>query len=926
MQRSITRNSINDYKQYLLMAEKAKATVTKYINEAERLAEYLNGNPLNKCALLEYRETLAENFSSRTVNTKLAAINGYLSFIGADEYKVHLLKVQRKAFIAENRELSAAEYKRLVNAADVGGNDRLSLVMQTICATGIRISELSYITVDAVKERRMEIRLKGKSRTVIIPSKLCKKLVEYARRQRIDTGAVFRTKGGKPLDNLLELTPFVTLATEGTVTGWSNDTDEQVVVTFNNVGTLPQYVAAYYRLNKDSYAPDGTSLSFDGRETGEKGSWLGWSRYYYTQLNANDYEIPFTITDKNGFVKRGVIRFERDGKAGIEAEHGSVIYNDTEYTNGQTIDVAAGEITLQAKADEGYAFAGWEIAGKEYSDNPLTIEADGKFFIIKAKFAKLVTVSTGEGIVSEGAARFADDETAESKTVAAGGSVSITNVPGEKSKFVAWHVEYEKAEGKFMPAEEGRHYALGAGESLTDGTITIVAKEYNLRVYPEFEPTYSITLQQAEGGKASFAEPVSAIGKDAVSGLTKDSAAVTWEREVETGYRFDKWGIEYFDTAKNEWVADPTMTGSTVIYRFWTPVNGDGRMRPSMSAKVTEYDLRITPQFSKGLTVEAVADPAAGGTAEVTGGTDGYFYKNQNAKLKATATDGYAFGGWTIEYRQEDGTYAPAVAGTHYRAIIGSADTAEITAAVLDHSLRFTAKFTKQLYVELAQGEHGTAEFVGVTPDADNRVYGPDDSTGNIVATVKATPEEGYAFGGWIILNADTGEKAVGPMGGQYGNYFLEDGESEASNPLRIGFSKHSSANFHVNLKLMPVFGKEMKVTVASNNSEYGTVTPEGENIVSSVGGKLDFGAKPAEDCLFMGWEITYADGTEIPEKEKGNLFSFNTNSTDNDATGDNNQLTIFSCEKDLKLTAHFVKKGEPNFVRYRGRKRRRVL
>ncbi len=718
-------------------------------------------------------------------------------------------------------------------------------------------------------------------------------------------------------DNLLELTPFVTLATEGTVTGWSNDTDEQVVVTFNNVGTLPQYVAAYYRLNKDSYAPDGTSLSFGGRETGEKGSWLSWSRYYYTQLNADDYEIPFTITDKNGFVKRGVIRFERDGKAGIEAEHGSVIYNDTEYTNGQTIDVAAGEITLQAKADEGYAFAGWEIGGKEYSDNPLTIEADGKFFIIKAKFAKLVTVSTGEGIVSEGAARFADDETAESKTVAAGESVSITNVPGKKSKFVAWHVEYEKAEGKFMPAEEGRHYTLGEGASYTDGTITIVTKEYNIKVYPEFERTYSITLQQAEGGKASFAEPVSAIGKDAVSGLTKDSAAVTWEREVETGYRFDKWGIEYFDTAKNEWVADPTGGGSTAIYRYWTPVNGDGRMRPSMSVKVTEYDLRITPQFSKGLTVEAVADPAAGGTAEVTGDTDGYFYKNQYAKLKAAAADGYNFGGWTIEYKQEDGIYAPAVAGTHYRAIIGSADTAEITAAVLDHSLRFTAKFTKQLYVELAQGEHGTAEFVGVTPDANNRVYGPDDSTGNIVATVKATPEEGYAFGGWTILNADTGKKAVGLMGGQYGNYFLEDGESEASNPLRIGFSKHSSANFHVNLKLVPVFGKEMKVTVASDNSAYGTVTPEGENIISGTNGRLDFSAKPAEGCMFMGWEVTYADGTEIPDEEKGNMFMFNVNTVNNDETGDNNQLLTFNCEKDLKLTAHFVKKGEPNFVRY---------
>ena len=722
-------------------------------------------------------------------------------------------------------------------------------------------------------------------------------------------------------DNLLELTPFVTLATEGTVTGWSNDTDEQVVVTFNNVGTLPLYVAAYYRLNKDSYAPDGTSLSFDGRETGEKGSWLGWSRYYYTQLNADDYEIPFTITDKNGFVKRGVIRFERDGKAGIEAEHGSVIYNDTEYTNGQTIDVAAGEITLQAKADEGYAFAGWEIAGTEYSDNPLTIEADGKFFIIKAKFAKLVTVSTGEGIVSEGAARFADDETAESKTVAAGESVSITNVPGEKSKFARWHVDYEKAEGKFMPAEEGRHYTLGNDTSLSDDTITIVAKEYNLRVYPEFEPTYSITLQQAEGGKASFAWPVSAIGKDAVSGLTKDSNAVTWELEsTETGYRFTKWGIEYFDTAKNEWVADPTLAGSFVTYRFWTPVNGDGRTQRSMSAKVTEYDLRITPQFSKGLTVEAVADPAAGGKVEASGDTDGYFYTNDMAFVTATANDGYEFNGWTVEYKQEDGTYAPAELAKHYSPF-GSLDDADLGVRMKDYSLRFTAKFTKQLYVELAQGEHGTAEFVGVTPDADNRVYGPDDSTGNIVATVKATPEEGYAFGGWTILNADTGKKAVGLMGGQYGNYFLEDGESEASNPLRIGFSKHSSANFHVNLKLVPVFGKEMKVTVASDNSEYGTVTPEGENIVSSVGGKLDFGAKPAEDCLFMGWEITYADGTEIPEKEKDNLFSFNTNSTDNDATGDNNQLTIFSCEKDLKLTAHFVKKGEPNFVRYNSHK-----
>ena len=718
-------------------------------------------------------------------------------------------------------------------------------------------------------------------------------------------------------DNLLELTPFVTLATEGTVTGWSNDTDEQVVVTFNNVGTLPQYVAAYYRLNKDSYAPDGTSLPFGGRETGEKGSWLSWSRYYYTQLNADDYEIPFTITDKNGFVKRGVIRFERDGKAGIEAEHGSVIYNDTEYTNGQTIDVAAGEITLQAKADEGYAFAGWEISGKEYSDNPLTIEADGKFFIIKAKFTKLVTVSTGEGIVSEGAARFADDETAESKTVAAGESVSLTNVPGEKSKFVRWHVDYEKAEGKFMPAEEGRHYTLGDDTSLSDGTITIVAKEYNLRVYPEFEPTYSITLQQAEGGKASFAWPVSAIGKDAVSGLTKDSNAVTWELEsTETGYRFVKWGIEYFDTAKNEWVADPTLAGSFVTYRFWTPVNGDGRTQRSMSAKVTEYDLRITPQFSKGLTVEAVADPAAGGKVEASGDTDGYFYTNDMAFVTATANDGYEFNGWTVEYKQEDGTYAPAELAKHYSPF-GSLDDADLGVRMKDYSLRFTAKFTKQLYVELAQGEHGTAEFVGVTPDANNRVYGPDDSTGNIVATVKATPEEGYVFGGWEVVDAETGDMMFPSEPDFDFHYEIADGGTVGSNPMGIGFSKSSFDGFHHSLKITPTFGKGIKVTVDSDNSAYGTVTPEGDNTVSGTNGVLDISAKPADGCLFMGWELTYADGTAIPDAEKVLMFMFTRDTADNDEVGGNKQLTVINCEKDLKLTAHFVKKGEPNFVRY---------
>ncbi len=821
-------------------------------------------------------------------------------------------------------------------------------------------------------------------------------------------------------DDLLSISPLVSLATEGTVTGWSNDTDELAVVTFNNVGTLPKYLAVYSKLNDESYTAEGITFSFDGRTTEEKGSWLSWSRYYYTELNADDYQIGFTITDKNGFVKHGVIRFERDGNAGIETEHGSVIYNDTEYTDGQTIAVATGDITLQAKADEGYAFAGWEIGGKEYSDNPLTIETDGKFFIIKAKFAKLVTVSVGEAIGAEGTAKFTDDDTAGSKTVIAGESVSISAIPGEKSKFVVWYVEYEKAEGKFMPAEEGRHYILNDGTSLSDGTLTFVTtKEYNLKVYPKFEPTYSVTLQQTEGGKASFVEPINAMGNETVSGLTKDSAAVTWECEIDSGYKFDKWNIEYFDSTKNVWTADPTTSGSTAIYRYWTPVDGDGRYNTSMSVKVTEYDLRITPQISKGYTVEAVADPEVGGTVEVTGSYNGYFYKdgNANATLKATAAEGYSFVGWTAEYKQEDGTYAPAEAGTHYRNIAGSLDTKETTVTVLEYSLRFTAKFSKQLYVELAQTDGGNAEFVEATPDENGRVWGDDDNQYKTVAKIKATPEngyrfvewtitdaktddtitnlqhyhftegdektaqiglcfsldssdtarhvnlkvtpkfaklveqtitikqpevggkvellgenagkdfvtvlddysgtaiteilatadEGYCFTGWRITNTDTGEN-VNTL------CYTQTNVTEDGSQIEIGFSKSADEENHVNLTLEPVFAMQLNVIIESSNEAYGTVTPAGENKVAP-GGTLSFSATPVEDSLFMGWEVIYADGSEVTNK--GDVFSITTNTSDHDSVGDINTIKLYDCTKDIKLIAHFVKKTEPNFARY---------
>lgn len=158
------------------------------------------GKELTKPVLLEYREYLQQKCRSQTVNGALSAINAFLDFKGWQECKVKLLKVQRQAFIDETRELSEAEYKRLLHAAQERGNERLYLLMLTVCGTGIRISELVYITVEAANAGRAEIRMKGKSRTIILQKELRKNLIRYAKEKEITSGHIFRTKSGRPLD------------------------------------------------------------------------------------------------------------------------------------------------------------------------------------------------------------------------------------------------------------------------------------------------------------------------------------------------------------------------------------------------------------------------------------------------------------------------------------------------------------------------------------------------------------------------------------------------------------------------------------------------------------------------------------------------------------------------------------------------------
>lgn len=195
-----TSELIQRYMEYLKEQERTENTIQKYTHDLNALLKYLNGEALTKAVLIEWKEHLMTTLSPATVNSMLAAVNGFLSFMGWRELAVRPLKLQKALFRDEAKELTRTEYVRLVNAAKQGGNERLSLILQTICATGIRVSELRFITLEAVCMGRAEIVNKGKHRPVFLPEKLRRLLKKYLQKQKITAGAVFVTRGGKPLD------------------------------------------------------------------------------------------------------------------------------------------------------------------------------------------------------------------------------------------------------------------------------------------------------------------------------------------------------------------------------------------------------------------------------------------------------------------------------------------------------------------------------------------------------------------------------------------------------------------------------------------------------------------------------------------------------------------------------------------------------
>ncbi len=196
----IDADIISRFENYLIEQEKSKATVEKYLRDVRGFVVFLGGEEAVKSKVLEYKAKLMEEYAPSSTNSIIAALNCFFDFCKKPDLKIKTIKLQRKIFINKERELTKAEYKRLLTAAKAKSSKRLYYLMQTICSTGIRVSEVKFMTVDAVNTGFVRIQCKGKLRVVILPDDLCKILREYIKEQKIKSGPVFVTKNGKPLD------------------------------------------------------------------------------------------------------------------------------------------------------------------------------------------------------------------------------------------------------------------------------------------------------------------------------------------------------------------------------------------------------------------------------------------------------------------------------------------------------------------------------------------------------------------------------------------------------------------------------------------------------------------------------------------------------------------------------------------------------
>lgn len=197
--RVITAKMIAGFREHLILEERSVATIQKYIRDVNAFMAYAQNSAITKETVIAYKKYLQENYAVRSVNSMLASVNSFFSFFGWNDLKVKSLKLQHQVFCPEERELTKAEYTRLCRTAERKHNERLNLILQTICGTGIRVSELQYITVEAVKHGEAVVNCKAKTRSVFIVKELRQKLLRYAAEQNTKSGMIFVTRTGKPI-------------------------------------------------------------------------------------------------------------------------------------------------------------------------------------------------------------------------------------------------------------------------------------------------------------------------------------------------------------------------------------------------------------------------------------------------------------------------------------------------------------------------------------------------------------------------------------------------------------------------------------------------------------------------------------------------------------------------------------------------------
>ena len=197
--KTITKDDIRGFSQHLEHDEKSQATIDKYHRDVMAFWAVVGGEPLTKEIVMAYKKHLInQNYAVSSINSMLASVNAFLEYLDLREYKVKNIRTQRQTYCSEDKELSKSEYLRLLEASKK--NEQLNLVIQTICGSGIRVSEQQYFTVEAVRSGQVIVACKNKTRTILVPGKLRKLLINYVKRKQITTGTIFITRSGAPLN------------------------------------------------------------------------------------------------------------------------------------------------------------------------------------------------------------------------------------------------------------------------------------------------------------------------------------------------------------------------------------------------------------------------------------------------------------------------------------------------------------------------------------------------------------------------------------------------------------------------------------------------------------------------------------------------------------------------------------------------------